>query len=55
MRSAAINDDIDCIGLHQVNHLQTGHYREDIRRIAPLAVARGEPVGLLHASSDHIH
>lgn len=42
----AINHDADAIGMHEVNHPQTRHYREDIRRIDPLAVTRGELVGL---------
>lgn len=51
----AINHDADAIGMHEVNHPQTRHYREDIRRIDPLAVTRGELVGLLHASPDCTH
>lgn len=51
----AINHDADAIGMHEVNHPQTRHYREDIRRVDPLAVTRGELVGLLHASPDCTH
>lgn len=51
----AINHDAEAIGMHEVNHPQTRHYREDIRRIDPLAVTRGELVGLLHASPDCTH
>lgn len=48
----AINHDADAIGMHEVNHPQTRHYRTDIREVDPLAVTRGELVGLLHASPD---
>lgn len=51
----AINHDADAIGMHEVNHPQTRHYRADIRDIDPLAVTRGELVGLLHASPDCTH
>lgn len=51
----AINHDPDAIGMHEANHPQTRHYREDIRRVDPLAVTRGELVGLLHASPDCTH
>lgn len=51
----AINHDADAIGMHTVNHPQTRHYREDIRRIDPRAVTQGVPVGLLHASPDCTH
>lgn len=51
----AINHDADAIGMHEVNHPQTRHYRSDIREIDPLAVTCGELVGLLHASPDCTH
>lgn len=51
----AINHDADAIGMHEINHPQTRHYREDIRRVDPLTVTRGEAVGLLHASPDCTH
>ena len=51
----AINHDADAIGMHEVNHPQTRHYRSDIREVDPLAVTRGEMVGLLHASPDCTH
>ena len=51
----AINHDADAIGMHEVNHPQTRHYRSDIREVDPLAVTRGEVVGLLHASPDCTH
>ncbi len=51
----AINHDADAIGMHEVNHPQTRHYRSDIREVDPLAVTRGELVGLLHASPDCTH
>lgn len=52
---AAINHDADAIGMHEVNHPQTRHYRTDIRDVDPLSVTRGELVGLLHASPDCTH
>lgn len=52
---AAINHDADAIGMHEVNHPQTKHYRSDIREVDPLAVTKGELVGLLHASPDCTH
>lgn len=51
----AINHDADAIGMHEVNHPQTRHYRSDIREVDPLAVTCGEVVGLLHASPDCTH
>lgn len=51
----AINHDVDAIGMHQVNHPQTRHYRADIRDVDPLTVTKGQPVGLLHASPDCTH
>lgn len=51
----AINHDADAIGMHTVNHPQTRHYREDIRRVDPRLVTQGAPVGLLHASPDCTH
>lgn len=51
----AINHDADAIGMHEVNHPQTRHYRTDIRDVDPLSVTRGEAVGLLHASPDCTH
>lgn len=52
---AAINHDADAIDMHEVNHPQTRHYRADIREVDPLAVTKGELVGLLHASPDCTH
>lgn len=51
----AINHDADAIGMHEINHPQTRHYRADIREVDPLSVTRGELVGLLHASPDCTH
>ncbi|MGE8454286.1 MAG: hypothetical protein ACN6OP_27500, partial [Pseudomonadales bacterium] len=41
---AALNHDADAIGMHEVNHPQTRHYRADIREVDPLAVTKGELV-----------
>ncbi|WP_234196231.1 DNA cytosine methyltransferase [Pseudacidovorax sp. NFM-22] len=51
----AINHDAEAIGMHEINHPQTRHYRADIREVDPLAVTRGQAVGLLHASPDCTH
>lgn len=51
----AINHDEDAIGMHEANHPQTRHFRADIREVDPLAVTRGQAVGLLHASPDCTH
>ena len=48
----AVNHDADAIGMHEVNHPQTRHYRADVWEVDPLAVVRGQQVGLLHASPD---
>ncbi|WP_313080575.1 DNA cytosine methyltransferase [Pulveribacter sp.] len=51
----AINHDDDAIGMHEINHPQTRHYRADVWEVDPLAVTRGMQVGLLHASPDCTH
>lgn len=51
----AINHDADAIGMHKINHPQTTHYRADVWEVDPLAVVRGQQVGLLHASPDCTH
>lgn len=51
----AINHDADAIGMHEINHPQTRHYRADVWEVDPLAVTRGMRVGLLHASPDCTH
>lgn len=51
----AINHDADAIGMHEINHPQTTHYRADVWEVDPLAVVRGQRVGLLHASPDCTH
>lgn len=48
----AVNHDADAIGMHEVNHPQTRHYRADVWEVDPLAVVKGQQVGLLHASPD---
>ena len=48
----AVNHDADAIGMHEVNHPQTRHYRADVWEVDPRAVTEGRPVGLLHASPD---
>lgn len=51
----AINHDPDAIGMHEVNHPQTRHYRADVWEICPRQATGGQAVGLLHASPDCTH
>lgn len=51
----AINHDAEAISLHQANHPQTVHYCSDVFEVDPVAVTRGQPVGLLWASPDCKH
>jgi len=51
----AINHDAEAISLHQANHPQTMHYCSDVFEVDPVAVTRGQPVGLLWASPDCKH
>ncbi|NMZ72945.1 cytosine methyltransferase [Pseudomonas nitroreducens] len=51
----AVNHDDDAVSMHIVNHPQTTHYREDIRRVEPRVATRGRPVGRLHASPECTH
>lgn len=51
----AVNHDPDAVSMHIVNHPQTDHYREDIRRVEPRVATRGRPVGRLHASPECTH
>lgn len=48
----AVNHDADAIGMHEINHPQTQHFRADVWEVDPLAVTEGRPVGILHASPD---
>lgn len=51
----AINHDADAIGMHEINHPQTRHYKADIWEVCPRKATGGQPVGLLHASPDCTH
>ncbi|MCY1293029.1 C-5 cytosine-specific DNA methylase [compost metagenome] len=51
----AVNHDDDAVSMHIVNHPQTTHYREDIRRVEPRVATGGRPVGRLHASPECTH
>ena len=51
----AINHDPDAIAMHQKNHPDTVHYREDVFEVNPIKVTKGQPVGLLWASPDCTH
>ncbi|MGB3068474.1 MAG: DNA cytosine methyltransferase [Ottowia sp.] len=48
----AVNHDAEAIGMHEINHPQTRHYRADVWEVCPLQVTAGQVVGLLHASPD---
>lgn len=48
----AINHDPEAISLHQANHPQTQHFCSDVFEVDPLAVCKGQPVGMLWASPD---
>jgi DNA (cytosine-5)-methyltransferase 1 len=48
----AVNHDADAIGMHEINHPQTQHFRADVWEVDPLAVTEGRQVGILHASPD---
>lgn len=51
----AINHDAAAIAMHEANHPETRHYRENILEIDPLEVCRGRPVGLVWFSPDCTH
>ncbi len=51
----AINHDPEAISLHQANHPQTQHFCSDVFEVDPLAVCKGQPVGMLWASPDCKH
>jgi DNA (cytosine-5)-methyltransferase 1 len=48
----AINHNPAALSMHQVNHPETRHLREDIRDVHPREATSGRPVGLLHLSPD---
>lgn len=51
----AINHDPQAIAMHQANHPQTVHLREDVFTVDPVAVTQGRPVGLAWFSPDCTH
>lgn len=51
----ACNHDPEAIRMHQTNHPGTRHYLEDIRKLNPLEVCKGKPVGLAWFSPDCKH
>ncbi len=51
----AINHDREALGMHEVNHPQTRHLREDVFAVNPLAVTRGKPVAIYWQSPDCKH
>ena len=51
----AINHDPDAIEMHLANHPATKHWCENIWKVKPLEVTRGQPVGLAWFSPDCTH
>lgn len=51
----AINHDAEAIAMHRANHPETTHYTEDVWKIDPHQVTRGQPVGLAWFSPDCKH
>lgn len=51
----AINHDPDAIEMHLANHPGTQHWCENIWKIKPLEVTKGQPVGLAWFSPDCTH
>lgn len=51
----AINHDPEAVALHQANHPQTQHHCEDVFKVNPLEVTRGQRVGLAWFSPDCKH
>ena len=50
--NVAINHDAEAIAMHRANHPETTHYTEDVWKIDPHQVTRGQPVGLAWFSPD---
>lgn len=51
----AINHDRTALAMHEANHPDTWHLRDDIRNVPPRWASRRRPVGLLWASPDCKH
>lgn len=51
----AINHDAKALALHRANHPTTLHFCEDVFDVSPLAVTKGQPVGLGWFSPDCKH
>lgn len=51
----AINHDPIALALHEANHPQTEHFREDVFKVDPVKATRGRPVGLAWFSPDCKH
>jgi DNA (cytosine-5)-methyltransferase 1 len=51
----AINHDPKALAMHAANHPKALHLTENIWKVDPLAVTKGKPVFLLHASPDCRH
>ncbi len=51
----AVNHDRVAIAMHEANHPDTWHLRQNIREVSPLWATRGRNVGLLWASPDCKH
>lgn len=51
----AINHDGEALAMHEANHPQTAHYREDVFAVHPGFVTRQQPIGLAWFSPDCKH
>lgn len=51
----AINHDPEAIKMHKANHPRTKHYCENVWAVDPIAVCKGNPVGLAWFSPDCKH
>lgn len=51
----AINHDPDALMMHETNHPETLHLTENVWKVDPVAVTKGQPVALLWASPDCRH
>lgn len=51
----AINHDAAALAMHEANHPDSRHYRENIWGVDPVEACAGRPVGLLWASPDCKH
>jgi DNA (cytosine-5)-methyltransferase 1 len=51
----AVNHNAAALAMHEINHPQTEHLREDVFKVNPKLVTKGRPVGLAWFSPDCTH